>query len=253
MVDRSPLSWWPLTAVAGLLVLASVAAANSSLRFSPVERPVEDVPGLPEYQPPTGTPSFPSQPSEVAAAQQSRIPDWLVTAAVALGVLAVAVVIGLLLWTLIRDLLRRRAGRMPADRPRRTSGQTTAEVVAALDAGLVDLSDSDADPRRAVIACWVRLEQAAAVAGIARRAGDTPTDLVTRLLTGGAEGRSAIVSADVLAALAHVYREARYGTHTVDDAMRAQAGAALRRLRAELTVRAGAGAASAGRDGTVSR
>ena len=38
----------------------------------------------------------------------------------------------------------------------------------------------------------------------------------------------------MLAALADVYREARYATHAVDDRMRAQARAALQQLRAEL-------------------
>ena len=64
-----------------------------------------------------------------------------------------------------------------SDQPR-----TAEELVAALDAGLEELSDADRDPRRAVIACWVRLEQAAAAAGTPRHPGDTPTDLVGRLL-----------------------------------------------------------------------
>jgi hypothetical protein len=100
--------------------------------------------------------------------------------------------------------------------------------VAALDAGLEELSDTDRDPRRAVIACWVRLEDAAAAAGTPRHPGDSPTDLVGRLL---AEQR---VDAGVLAALLEVYREARYATHTVDDQMRSQARSALQRLRADL-------------------
>ena len=88
--------------------------------------------------------------------------------------------------------------------------------MAALDAGLEELSDTDRDPRRAVIACWVRLEQAAAAAGTPRHPGDSPTDLVGRLLAeqrvdarraGRAAGRST--------------GEARYATHTVDDQMRA--------------------------------
>ncbi|GAB3945699.1 hypothetical protein GCM10027614_37920 [Micromonospora vulcania] len=108
-------------------------------------------------------------------------------------------------------------------------------MVAALDAGLLELDDRDTDPRVAVIACWVRLEEAAATAGVPRRPGDTPTDLVTRLLRGDPEaGVPAIVSADVLAEFAHVYREARYATHPVDERTRDQARAALRRLRGEL-------------------
>ena len=74
-----------------------------------------------------------------------------------------------------------------------------------------------------------------------RRAGDTPTDLVSRLLRGDpAVGVPAIASADVLDGFAHFYREARYATHTVDERMRDQARAALRRLRGELTTLAAA-------------
>jgi hypothetical protein len=80
-----------------------------------------------------------------------------------------------------------------------------------------------------VIACWLRLEQAAAAAGTPRQVGDSPTDLVARLL------HAHQISADVLAALANVYREARYATHAVDDRMRAQARSALQRIRTELT------------------
>jgi hypothetical protein len=124
----------------------------------------------------------------------------------------------------------------------RPEARTADDLVAALDAGLLDLSDTDRDPRRAVIACWVRLEQAAADAGTPRHPGDTPTDLVGRLL---AEQR---VDAGVLAAFAEVYREARYATHTVDDRMRGQARTALQRLRADLA--AGAGGAAVAPDRT---
>jgi hypothetical protein len=221
---------WPLAAVAVLLALAAVAAAHSSLRFSPVNAPAEDLRGVPEYSPDRPTPSFPTRSGEVAPADQTALPGWVTTVAGALCVAVVAVLAGLLLWLLIRDLLRRRTRPLAPEQIRRSSARTAEEVVAALDAGLVDLSDADTDPRRAVIACWVRLEQAAAAAGLPRQVGDTPTDLVSRLLTGRAN-----VSADVLAAFAHVYREARYATHAVDERMRAQARSALQRLRAELT------------------
>jgi hypothetical protein len=102
-------------------------------------------------------------------------------------------------------------------------------VLAAVDAGLSDLDDADTDPRRAVIACWVRLEQAAAAAGTPRQVGDTPAELVTRLLAGHA------VSPGALYPLAEAYRLARYATHTVDPTMRDQARAALGQVRAELS------------------
>jgi hypothetical protein len=108
--------------------------------------------------------------------------------------------------------------------------------MAAVEAGLVELSDTDTDPRRAVIACWVRLERAAAAAGTPRLVGDSPTELVTRLLSAHQ------VSRPTLEGLAEVYREARYATHPVGERSRQDALAALRQIRAEL---AGVGAGSA--------
>ncbi|MBO4208705.1 DUF4129 domain-containing protein [Micromonospora echinofusca] len=227
------LRFWPLAAVAGLLTVAGFAATRSGLRFSRVEQPSDEIPALAEY--PTDVPSAPPM-ERVAPAEPTQLPGWLTTLTAVLCGLVAAVLIGLLVWSLLKGLsgsIRRRRAKTPV-RPAtagRSAAQTAAEVVAALDAGLVDLSDTDTDPRRAVIACWVRLEEAAAAAGVPRSVGDTPTDLVTRLL-GSASAR---ISADVLATFAHVYRQARYATHTVDEQMRDEARSALARLRAELT------------------
>jgi hypothetical protein len=64
-----------------------------------------------------------------------------------------------------------------------------------------------------------------------------------------------VVSADVLAGFAEVYRIARYATHTVDERMRDQARAALERVRAELAApvaaRGPAPTGSGGGPGTV--
>jgi hypothetical protein len=260
--------WWPIIGIAALLAFAALAAGHSALDFSrvdPTDTDELDLPGSPQPSPsfpPTGAPRV--EPSAAARPDDAGLPGWLTTAVIVLAVVVVVVVVALALRRVTRNVLRRRTRALTSvDRSPRG---TTQEVVAALDAGLVELSDTDADPRTAVIACWVRLEQAAASAGVPRQVGDTPTDLVTRLLggpaatgvpaaTGGAgpvgatgvpggagpatvgpaAGGPAVVSADVLAAFAHVYREARYATHTVDQRMRDEARAALRRLRAELT------------------
>ncbi|HEX5595859.1 MAG TPA: DUF4129 domain-containing protein [Micromonosporaceae bacterium] len=223
--------WWPLAGVVALLAAAALAAAHSSPRISRADRPLWDVLEQGDTLPDTRQPPLPDQPADpAAAANQFELPGWLVTAAFTLCVAAVAVMVGLLLYVSIRNVLNRLTpGRMPdTGRGKTAPEQTAEEVAAALDAGLADLSAADADPRRAVIACWVRLEQAAAAAGTPRQIGDTPTDLVSRLL------HAHHVSADVLAAFAGVYREARYATRTVDERMRGQARAALQRLRDEL-------------------
>ena len=219
--------WWPLAAVLGLLFLAALAATRSEPqleRINPAAEPSVD----------DGPPLLPAQPLQTptggggTSPQADGLPGWIGTAAMVVLAIAALVVIALLIWAIIRDQARRRARRAGRLVPVAEEPRTAEDLVAALDAGLEELSDADRDPRRAVIACWVRLEQAAAAAGTTRHAGDSPTDLVGRLL------REQRVDAAVLAALLEVYRQARYATHTVDDQMRAQARSALQRLRADL-------------------
>ncbi|MEV0805116.1 DUF4129 domain-containing protein [Micromonospora sp. NPDC050200] len=228
--------WWPVVAVTLLLAAAALAAGHSSIGASRIPPAADNIPYVPDYPIAEPAPSIPIDPRTGAERTQADIPQWIATAAIVLLGLAILLALGYLAWTLIRGALRRTTRAVPVARARRTAEGTAREVVAALDAGLVELDDADTDPRTAVIACWVRLEEAATEAGVPRRTGDTPTDLVTRLLRGDpAAGVPAIASADVLDGFAHVYREARYATHTVDARMRDQARAALRRLRGELT------------------
>jgi len=225
--------WWPLAAVLGLLFLAALAATRSEPqleRVSPAAEPANDAPPL---LPPAPEATVAGQTPPGAGETATGLPDWVGTVALVVLGIAGLVVVALVVWAIVRDQARRRdqrAGRRP---PVREEPRTAEDLVAALDAGLEELSDTDRDPRRAVIACWVRLEQAAAAAGTPRHAGDTPTDLVGRLL------REQHVDAGVLAALLEVYRQARYATHTVDEDMRGQAVSALRRLRTDLGTGAG--------------
>ncbi|MFG2047094.1 DUF4129 domain-containing protein [Micromonospora sp. NPDC048935] len=229
--------WWPVAAIAALLAGAALASAHSSIGASRIPPAAENVPWVPEYPTAEPSPSIRVEPRDAGEATQAHIPEWVAKVAMVLLGLALLAALGYLTWVLVRGALRRTTRALPAQRARRTAEGTAREVAAALDAGLVELDDRDTDPRVAVIACWVRLEEAAAAAGVPRLAGDTPTDLVSRLLRGDpAAGIPAIVSADVLAEFAHVYREARYATRPVDERTRDQARAALRRLRGELTV-----------------
>jgi hypothetical protein len=231
MTPGSLRRWWPLAAVVLLLALATVAAAHSSPQIGRVDEPSSGSAPASRLEEPGAQAS--TEPGDFVEAEPTEVPGWLGTVAVVIGCVVLAVLLGVMVWTLSREITRRRVrGKMP---PRQVSRTASAEeVVAALDAGLIDLSDADLDPRRAVIACWLRLEQAAAAAGTPRQASDTSTDLVTRLLG------EHHVSGDVLASFADVYREARYATHTVDERMREQARSALQRLRTELTAGVGA-------------
>ncbi|BCJ58533.1 DUF4129 domain-containing protein [Micromonospora endophytica] len=228
--------FWPLATVIGLLAVVTLAAANSSIGASRVPPVAKDAPFVLQY--PTENPpsSIAAEPREAAESTRTQLPSWLGPAMLVLLGAVLLAIFGYLLWSLARGVAHRVTRRLPTSPARRSAEGTAREVVAAVDAGLTELDDRSTDPRTAVIACWVRLEEAAGAAGVPRLTGDTPTDLVTRLLRGDeSAGVPAIVSADVLGEFAHVYREARYATRPVDERTRDQARAALRRLRGELT------------------
>jgi hypothetical protein len=220
--------WLPLAGVGGLLAAVAVAATVSApqVQFLP-ERPLDG------GDQPLVTPSPESVPTpplgNPAVNPGLAPPGWLVMLLTMLCLGTIAILIGWLLWFLLREwLTTRKVGPAQEAEQAHRLHSPLAAVRSALDEGLVDLDDTDGDPRRAVIACWVRLEQAAAAVGTPRRAGDTSTDLVLRLL-----GEHQ-VSAGALDGFAAVYRAARFGQHTVDESMRDLARAALRQLRGEL-------------------
>jgi hypothetical protein len=218
----------PLLAVGGLLAAAAVAASLSTPQITSVPSPLSRrTPGAVGSGP---TIAQRTPGNIVGNVQHSYTPSsWLTTLISAVCIAIVAVVVVLVVWTVLLQHLtmRRRRIEVVADEAA-TTGRREA-VLAAVDAGLSGLEDDDADPRRAVIVCWLRLEEAAAAAGTPREPGDAPADLVLRLLAAHQ------VSAAVLLPLAEVYRLARYATHAVDMDMRDSARAALRQLRAELS------------------
>lgn len=221
----------PLVVVSLLLLTVMAGALLTGPQV--VRLPVAEhsvVPAVPESRE-IPTPSAPPTATPGASGRFGDSP-WLATvmtvlAALILGAGAVAAA-----WLLYRHRHRLRLARAvsveqaPAKDERAGGGQA---VTAAVRAGLEELDDEDGDPRRTVIACWVRLETAATSAGVERRPDDAPADLVTRLL------RSYDVDPNVLQGLAGLYRRARYAPADVDVGMRAQARDLLERLRAELS------------------
>ncbi|MEU7826775.1 DUF4129 domain-containing protein [Catellatospora sp. NPDC049133] len=219
--------WWPLLAVAALLMLA---AATASVSVLPIGRAAPEQSASPNPTPTASPSPRTPTPSPSAPPEEAADTGWLgvVGLAVLLAIGAAVLIVLLKAAAKSTTKFRRRAIR---EKPPVRIAQLTdeEEVVAALDAGLLDLDDDAADPRTAVIACWVRLEQAAAAAGVPRLPDDTATDLVVRML------HRRRLDAGVLNGFADVYRRARYATHRVDDDMRLQARASLHRLRDELT------------------
>jgi len=218
--------WLPLLAVVVLLTAAGAAASMTQLPLTRALRSGLAEGGQLEQREPLELPSRgPRQ-----AAEDVPLPPWVMPVIIAAGVLVGIVLLMVLLGAVVQTGSRFRRRSLRSRAAAKPSGTDVgAEVVAALDAGLQELDETDGNPRRAVIACWVRLENAAGAAGTRRQPGDTSTDLVLRLLAGHR------LSEAVLTGFADVYRRARYASHDVDETMREQAKAALGRLRDELT------------------
>jgi Domain of unknown function (DUF4129) len=146
------------------------------------------------------------------AARGFVVPAWLPWTA--LGIVAVAVIAGIVvLWV---------------RRPRRES--TTPEAGAtrvAVDAA-IDALDSEADPRRAVIAAYRAMQRALGEHGVARRPAEAPREYLQRVLVASqANEREAKT-------LTGLFEEARYSTHPIPERFRELALTALQSLRGRL-------------------
>ena len=86
-------------------------------------------------------------------------------------------------------------------------------------------------PRDGIVACWVRLEEIVAAAGLAPRRSETSAELVTRLLM------ALDLDPRAIGRLAALYREARFSEHHLGEDRRAEARSALRALHEDLRSR----------------
>ncbi|HEV2889195.1 MAG TPA: DUF4129 domain-containing protein [Frankiaceae bacterium] len=167
--------------------------------------------------------------------------DWFNVVVQVLAILLTAAVILVGLYLFVRTLLalvRLRLHRGRATRSREyDSGETShddaesklrrrvADDLRLLSADL----DDDADPREAVIACYVRMERALAEAGSPRGATETPLELLRRVLAS-----FAVPEADVRR-LTDLFTEARFSSHPVTDEMRHAARRSLGAVSDALT------------------
>jgi cytochrome b561 len=140
------------------------------------------------------------------------VPSWLPwTLLVIVGVAVAAGVV--VLW------LRR--PRPPVAPPEASAAR------AAVDAAIGAL-DSDADPRRAVIAAYGAMQRTLGELGVARSPTEAPREYLQRVLVASqANEREART-------LTGLFEEARYSTHPIPEGLREVALAALRSLRRRL-------------------
>ena len=166
---------------------------------------------LPMFQSPETLTTL-QRPSTVPRPLPRGGPRWLPFVVVGALLLGLAVVI------MVRSELARRR-RVALDSPR--------ELAELLDHTLEDL-EREADPRRAVIAAWVRMERGLAAAGLPRRAAEAPLEYVARVLE-----RASVTPASVRR-LADLFERAKFSQHTVDEEMRREAMEAVTAIREEL-------------------
>ncbi|MFC4336495.1 DUF4129 domain-containing protein [Salininema proteolyticum] len=221
---------WPLLAALLLtLVAALVFAGGPGIEFQPAEPP----------DPPSQTPDRPSAdgtysppPTDTGEPSEPWTFGLLGAIVAALGwtilIAAAAAILGLIAYLV-------RAWLSDQDAPGRALGDGSAAITrseasadeavgAGIEAGL-EAVVAETDARRAVIACWQRLEAHGAATGIERGASDTPTDYGVRLLSATAAPETAI------SGLRDLYLEARFSDHPMDDEARDRARAHLEALR----------------------
>lgn len=159
--------------------------------------------------------------------------SWLVVAAVV--VLAGAAVTAY-------AISRRRPGKST-----NPDEELTEQLALALDAALDDLR-AEADPRRAIVAAYARMERVLGASGVPRRSAETADEYLGRVLRELAPG------SDAVARLTDLFTQAKFSHHDVDATMKEDAIQALEQVRDELppapdgtpALRAGSPAAEAG-------
>ncbi len=228
-MERQLRRWLPVLLVVLALSLAAVATTGPGVTGRTLPPP----PPGPELVEPTGEEEEPVlRPPDRAVDDDRQESRALAVLAVVYAVLMLLLVVSMLAYLafhwlrgLLTEPVHEQAVGAPATQP---GGAAAAqEVRDALQAGLADI-DAGGDARRAVIACWLRLERVAAAVGTARLASDTPADLVSRLLS------RYQVSREALEQLAEAYRRARYAPAEVGDDLLRVARRALRDVDAEL-------------------
>lgn len=108
------------------------------------------------------------------------------------------------------------------------------ELVALLDASSDEVryrALTEGDPRNAVVACWVALEEAVHRSGLREDRSRTAAELTTSVLSRWQVDPAAIT------ALSEAYREARFSRHDVTEAQRTAAVDALEVIHGDLLKR----------------
>jgi hypothetical protein len=199
------------TSILTWLAFVAIFSALTYWRYqgwSPkAQQPVDEEPPF------GGGPIVPTTPDQKPSAVYEPSVSWV----------PIAVVVGLVLAAVVAYVVsERRAGKA-----RRGGEQLAEDLAAVLDEALDDLR-ALADPRRAIIAAYARMERVLAANGVARRRSETSDEYLVRVLGDLALG------SDAVARLTALFAQAKFSHHDIDAAMKEEAIDALEQIRDEL-------------------
>ena len=196
--------------ISGLLI-AALLAGLIALVLAPIDATLTDDP-IPRRQPP-GEP-------------ESGILDG--SGGSAAAVVAAIVAAGALLAALLAVV----GARVVAERRRRALAEPEAgeeeAVMQAVEGSLDDLR-RERDVRRAIIACYARMERALERAGSARRPAEAPFEYLVRIL------ERVTANSRAARALTELFERAKFSTERMGEREKQEAIAALEQLRAEVS------------------
>ncbi|MEU4800770.1 DUF4129 domain-containing protein [Actinosynnema sp. NPDC023587] len=203
---------------AALVVVAIAAGGTSPVPYAATRAADDVVPTLNPVQ----------RQSDLNDIAPSEAGGSLVAVYLVLVAASLVVVVGLLAGLRLPRRRRRGAGRAVETADAGAESAPDLLVRGAREA-LVELrARAGGPPRDAVVLSWLRLEQAAADSGAARRPAETPTEFTGALL---ARHR---VDERAAGALRTAYQRARFGTAEVTDADARTAEDALERIVRDL-------------------
>jgi hypothetical protein len=204
---------YPQTSIVAFLVLFAFSMAFSYWRLrSWMRRPFTDAEN--QELPFPGT-----KPAPTSSDQQQPAHMWEPS----IAWLPIAVVVGLVLAAVVAHAVAQRRAR----RRQRSKTVLAAELAAVLDQTLDDLR-AEADPRRAIIAAYARLERVLAANGVPRRPAETPDEYLPRVL------HDLSIDPNAAERLTKLFTRAKFSQHLVDTAMKEEAIGALELVRDEL-------------------
>jgi hypothetical protein len=170
--------------------------------------------------------SPPPQEGDDGEDSVERVANWSFNLTLALWLAALlATIVMVLRWL----------GRQRIEGMERREAAEEEELMALLEATSDEVryqALSEGDPRNAVVACWVALEDAVHRSGLKPDRSETAAELTQRVL-----GRWDVDQA-AITALSEAYREARFSRHPVSEEQRTVAVDALERIHLDLRRRA---------------